>query len=129
MVCDTVAIVAALVVGMRYAPMMQQEVLHWVSLSPGLALWGSGLLVGVLVFVGLTLIGIMLTRIVDTVGLGLINRAAGLFFGVLKAGVLLVPVTLLVSRFAPTVISQSVVLSRYADVLEMVTWLPNQAPF
>lgn len=117
MLCDILAIGAALWAAIQGAAPANAILSHWVSLPYQMGIWGSGLVIAGIVFVIVSSIGKFLDTLTSTIGLGIFNRFAGCIFGCIKGFGLIVPLAMILNIAAPKLVKDSVILSHYAPIL------------
>ncbi len=128
MLCDILAIGAALFAGIQGAATANTVISDWVPLPYNLGLWGSGLVIAGLVFVIVSSIGKLLDRLSSTVGLGIFNRLAGFVFGCVKGFGLVVPLALILTFVAPDQLENSMILQHYSGVLSKFDGIAIKKP-
>jgi len=117
MLCDIVAIGAALFAALQFAAPANTLLSNFVSLPYQVGLWGSGLVIAGIVFVIVSSIGKFMDSVTSAVGLGILNRFAGLIFGCIKGFGLIVPLAMILNLAAPKIAQESIILSHYAPLL------------
>ena len=88
-IVDFVAILAAAWAAFRFSKVMGEWLSQYVTLDVSILNVVSFVLVAVIVAILLHLIGALLTKTLQTLSLGFLNRLAGMLFGILKVGLIL----------------------------------------
>ena len=94
-VVDLVAILAAAWAAFHFSTMMADWLGQYLTLDPSILKVVSFVLVAIVVAILLHLVGTLLTKTLQTLSLGFVNRLLGLVFGVLKVALILGLVILL----------------------------------
>ena len=88
-VVDLVAILAAAWAAFHFSTMMADWLGQYLTLDPSILNVVSFVLVAIVVALLLHLVGALLTKTLQTLSLGFVNRLLGLVFGVLKVALIL----------------------------------------
>ena len=88
-VIDLVAILAAAWAAFHFSKMMGEWLGQYLTLDPSILNVVSFVLVAIVVALLLHLVGTLLTKTLQTLSLGFVNRLLGLVFGVLKVALIL----------------------------------------
>jgi membrane protein required for colicin V production len=117
MLCDVVAIGAAIFAAVQGAAPTNAILSNWVPMPYNIGIWGSGLVIAGIVFVIVSSVGKFLNTVTSAVGLGPLNRLAGFFFGCIKGFGLIIPLALILNLTAPKLVADSIILSHYAQIM------------
>lgn len=101
-ICSLIGLVLGGVFAFTFHLPLAQWLRETVSLPAQLSVWGSFLLIFLLLYLLFALVGVLLSRFVKAILLGGFNRFAGALFGLIQGGVLIALLTLaLTSDIAP----------------------------
>lgn len=120
MLCDILALGCAIFAAVHFAPTVTAMGQEWISAPTTVAIWGVGTLIAGGMFVLVSGVGKLMDRLTSTVGLGILNRVAGLIFGVVKGFGLILPLAFVLNMAAPEQLQRSVILPYYQEVLKYI---------